>query len=131
MGCAALCWLRGAALAAGLVLLSATAGARGPVSLPSVPLTALPGEARDTLTLIKQGGPFPYRKDGSTFRNFERRLPEQPQGYYREYTVPPPGAKTRGARRIIAGQGVARDVRQSGEYYYTGDHYRSFRRIKE
>ena len=31
--------------------------------------------------------------------------------------------------RIIAGSGPGRDVRTSGEYYYTDDHYASFRRI--
>jgi len=78
------------------------------------------------LRLIEQGGPFPYpRKDGSIFGNFERRLPLQARGYYREYTVPTPGRRDRGARRIVAGQ-IAR-----GEYYYTDDHYRSFRRIRE
>jgi hypothetical protein len=64
-----------------------------------------------TLRLIQQGGPFPYpRKDGSTFGNFERRLPSQPRGYYREYTVPTPGSRDRGARRIIAGEGRGGDV---------------------
>ena len=81
----------------------------------------LPPEARTTLQLIRQGGPFPYRRDGSVFGNFERRLPAEPRGFYREYTVPTPGAHGRGARRIIAGR--------NGAYYYTGDHYRSFRRI--
>ena len=76
--------------------------------------------------------PFPYpRKDGSTFGNFEKRLPLQAQGYYREYTVPTPGSRDRGARRIIAGEGRGGDVANSGEYYYTDDHYRSFRRIRE
>jgi len=83
----------------------------------------LPREARETLALIRQGGPFPYRKDGIVFGNRERRLPVQSNGYYREYTVPTPGARDRGARRIIAGG--------SGEYYYTGDHYNTFRRIRE
>lgn len=131
MGTSALRWLRGAALALGLGLLSSAALARGPAPLPTVPLAELPPEAREILALIKQGGPFPYRKDGTVFRNFERRLPEQPRGYYREYTVPTPGARTRGARRIVAGEGAVRDVRRSGEYYYTADHYRSFRRIEE
>ena len=67
------------------------------------------------------------RKDGSTFGNFEKRLPHKPRGYYHEYTVPTPGARDRGARRIIAGS----PPESSGEYYYTDDHYRSFRRIKE
>ena len=83
----------------------------------------LPSEARQTLTLIKQGGPYPYRRDGVVFRNFERLLPLRPRGYYREYTVPTPGSRTRGARRIIAGV--------KGEYYYTEDHYQSFHRIRE
>jgi ribonuclease T1 len=82
----------------------------------------LPKEARETLDLVRRGGPFPYRKDGATFGNFERRLPIRSRGYYREYTVPTPGARDRGARRIVAG---------GGEYYYTDDHYRSFRRIRE
>lgn len=96
--------------------------------LDVVSLAALPPEARQTLLLIKQGGPFPYpRKDGSVFNNFEKRLPQQPRGYYREYTVPTPGARDRGARRIVAGG----KPQTSGEYYYTADHYRSFRRIRE
>ena len=95
-------------------------------------LADLPAEARQTLQLIQQGGPFPYpHKDGSTFGNFERRLPPQARGYYREYTVPTPGRHDRGPRRIIAGSGRHNDVASSGEYYYTADHYRSFRRISE
>jgi ribonuclease T1 len=45
--------------------------------------------------------------------------------------VPTPGSRDRGARRIVAGAGDTGDVRTSGEYYYTDDHYRSFRRIRE
>lgn len=100
--------------------------------IESVYLGDLPLEARTTLDLIKQGGPFPYpRKDGSTFGNFEKRLPERPRGYYREYTVPTPGSRDRGARRIVAGSGRTGSVATSGEYYYSHDHYRSFRRIQE
>ena len=84
---------------------------------------ALPAEARETLALIKAGGPFPYPQDGRTFHNREKRLPQRGRDYYREYTVKTPAAKDRGARRIVAGR--------SGEYYYTDDHYRSFRRIIE
>ena len=98
----------------------------------TVGLADLPPEARHTLYLIHRGGPFPYpRKDGSTFGNFENRLPTQPRGYYREYTVPTPEKHDRGARRIVAGKGRSGDVATSGEYYYTDDHYRSFRRILE
>ena len=83
----------------------------------------LPIEARATLELIKAGGPFPYRQDGRVFGNRERLLPRREGGYYQEYTVRTPGARDRGARRIVAGRG--------GEYYYTDDHYQSFRRIFE
>ena len=98
----------------------------------TIAVRELPPEGRETLQLIKQGGPFPHpKKDGSTFGNFEKRLPIQPRGYYREYTVPTPGLKHRGARRIVAGKGSCGDVRCSGEYYYTADHYKTFRRIVE
>jgi ribonuclease T1 len=101
-------------------------------NVESVKLADLPPEAQHTLRLIQRGGPFPYpRKDGSTFGNFEKRLPQQTRGYYREYTVPTPGSRDRGARRIVAGSGRSGDVATSGEYYYTDDHYRSFRRIRE
>jgi len=82
----------------------------------------LPPEARETLELIDAGGPFPYDKDGSTFGNYEGLLPEQPRGYYAEYTVPTPGEDDRGARRIVVGDG--------GEMYWTDDHYESFERIR-
>jgi ribonuclease T1 len=85
--------------------------------------TDLPREARETLALIKAGGPFPYARDGAVFGNREGLLPKRSRGYYREYTVKTPGAKDRGQRRIVAGR--------SGEFYYTDDHYRSFRRIIE
>jgi ribonuclease T1 len=88
-----------------------------------VALKQLPAEARQTLAQIKAGGPFPYTKDGSVFGNREGLLPQRTRGYYREYTVKTPGAKDRGARRIVAGM--------PGEYYYTDDHYRSFKRIIE
>ena len=100
--------------------------------IESVNLADLPPEAAQTLDLIKRGGPFPFpRKDGSIFGNFEKRLPERPYGYYREYTVPTPGRHDRGGRRIIAGSGSGGNVAHSGEYYYTDDHYRTFRRIQE
>lgn len=85
---------------------------------------ALPPQARETLRMIDRGGPFPYPRDGAVFNNFERRLPLQPRGYYREYTVPTPGLRNRGARRIISG-GDPPTV-----FYYTDDHYRSFREIQ-
>ena len=86
-------------------------------------VAGLPPEAIETLALIKAGGPFPYRKDGSVFQNREKLLPRMPRGYYREYTVATPRARDRGARRIVAG-GEPAEV-----FYYTSDHYRSFKRI--
>ena len=88
-----------------------------------VAVQELPPEARQTLALIRAGGPFPYARDGAVFNNREGRLPARERGYYREYTVKTPGASDRGARRIVAGRG--------GEFYYTHDHYRSFKRIIE
>jgi len=90
--------------------------------LPWVVEVELPVEGQATLALIDQGGPFPFPdKDGSTFGNFERLLPDHPRGYYAEYTVLTPGSTDRGARRIITGDG--------GEFYWTEDHYESFERI--
>ena len=86
-------------------------------------LAELPREAQQTLTLIKTGGPFPYSRDGIVFGNYEKRLPLKQRGYYLEYTVKTPGQRNRGARRIIAGE--------KAEYYYTDDHYNTFRRIRE
>jgi ribonuclease T1 len=74
-----------------------------------------------TLALIERGGPFPHKQDGTVFGNREGRLPSHPRGYYHEYTVKTPGARTRGARRVIRGSG--------GETYYTRDHYETFMRI--
>ena len=58
------------------------------------------------------------------FQNREGRLPQQPRGYYREYTVATPGSSDRGARRIVAG-GQPPEV-----FYYTDDHYATFRRFE-
>ena len=91
--------------------------------LESVAAAGLPPEARATLQLIKQGGPFLYPRDGVVFGNYEERLPQQPRGYYHEYTVKTPGVRNRGARRIVCGAPV--------ECYYSNDHYQTFRHIKE
>lgn len=81
----------------------------------------LPQEAYQTIKLIKSDGPFPHRQDGVVFGNRENLLPQQANGYYHEYTVETPGSADRGARRIITG-GTPPAI-----YYYTDDHYRSFR----
>lgn len=92
-------------------------------ALTSVSVADLPREARTTYQLIKQGGPFPYPRDGVTFGNYERRLPAKARGYYHEYTVKTPGAHNRGARRIVCGQ--------PADCYYSDDHYETFKRIRE
>lgn len=94
---------------------------------PVVALAELPPQGRETYRLIRQGGPFPYEKDGTVFHNRERLLPQHPRGFYREYTVRTPGSKDRGARRIVCG-GPATTPEAC---YYTADHYASFRRIVE
>lgn len=89
--------------------------------LRTIPYSQLPRQARETITLIDEGGPFPYSKDGSVFQNREGLLPGRQSGYYREYTVETPGSDDRGARRIIQGA--------EGELYYTDDHYDSFKYV--
>lgn len=84
----------------------------------------LPAEAIETLQRIERGGPFAHRQDGAIFQNRERLLPPQPRGYYREYTVETPGSRDRGARRLVSGGDPPL------EYFYSDDHYRSFRRFQ-
>jgi ribonuclease T1 len=109
---------------AGLVLLASSAAAFAFSS--NVALADLPRQAQSTYALIQQGGPFPYEKDGAAFGNYERQLPAQKRGYYREYTVKTPATKNRGAIRIVCGgiKGKSLDA-----CYYTDDHYASFKRI--
>jgi ribonuclease T1 len=106
-----------------LAWLAIALGAQGFSPPGTIQVSDLPAEARETIALIRKGGPFPWSKDGSTFGNREGLLPKRERGYYREYTVRTPGARDRAARRIVAGR--------AGELYYTADHYRSFRRVLE
>ena len=64
---------------------------------------------------VKTGGPFKYKQDGTVFHNKEGYLPQEPDGYYHEYTVEDPSVPNRGARRLVVGNG--------GEFYYTDSHY--------
>ncbi|QOY62795.1 ribonuclease [Lysobacter sp. H21R4] len=84
----------------------------------------LPGEAHPVLEAIARGGPYAYRQDDGVFQNREGRLPQRARSHYREYTVPTPGASDRGARRIVTGGDPPT------EYFYTDDHYGSFRRFE-
>jgi ribonuclease T1 len=117
------CWATALCAAA---LLSTAAHARGPAPA-DIAVSEIPAEGRDVLVRIKAGGPFRYERDGVVFGNREHRLPERKRGYYHEYTVPTPGAKNRGARRIVCGG--AKTAPEA--CYYTGDHYETFARIRE
>jgi ribonuclease T1 len=92
-----------------------------------VHVAELPPQGRATYELIRQGGPFPNGKDGAVFGNRERLLPAAKRGFYREYTVPTPGSRDRGARRIVCGG----PMKAPYACYYTADHYASFRMIVE
>ena len=41
-------------------------------TVKEIAIEDLPTEARTTLQLINQGGPFPYQRDGPVFGNFEQ-----------------------------------------------------------
>lgn len=101
---------------------SACAFVDAPVS-DSVPACDnLPSEARATISLVQEGGPYPYPdNDDARFGNYEGVLPDEELGYYREYTVDTPGVSHRGARRIVTGGEGDPEV-----WYYTDDHYESF-----
>lgn len=101
---------------------AAPATVTAPPGVGTIARSSLPRQAITTLGLIDQGGPYPYRQDGVIWENREGLLPDQPRGYYHEYTVVTPGSPDRGARRIITGGSPA-------ERYYTDDHYGSFRLI--
>jgi ribonuclease T1 len=93
----------------------------------TVSLNELPAQAQTTHRLILSGGPFPHDKDGVVFGNRERSLPRQPRGFYREYTVETPGARNRGAKRIVCG---GKPPTRPEACFYTADHYATFRQIE-
>ena len=97
---------------------------------PLILVADLPREGRDTLALIRKGGPYPYSKDGSVFSNRERILPREARGYYHEFTVKTPRSRDRGAQRIICGSAAGKQ-QVLDVCYYTDDHYASFKKIKE
>lgn len=86
-----------------------------------------PIDVAPTIQRIRSKGSFPHRNDGSVFKNTVVKgrtvpeLPVEPYGYYREYVHPTPGVKGAGPQRVVVGQ--------SGEIYYTPDHYKSFIRL--
>ena len=127
--------LRAAGFAVLLVLLTGLLGlnpslvqAKGSVDVGTIAVAQLPQQGQSMMTLIYQGGPFRYDKDGTVFGNREQILPAKNRGYYREYTVKTPSERTRGARRIVCG-GLKPATPET--CYYTDDHYASFRKITQ
>ena len=112
-----------------LSFLSAIASGKQAERIATDPIsaTSLPREAQQALSQVRRGLPYPYAKDGVVFGNYERLLPRQPRGYYREFTVRTPGIRSRGAQRLVVGGEPA----TSREIYYTADHYASFVRVRE
>ncbi len=74
------------------------------------------------LERIRRGESDPHRNDGGVFHNREGLLPDRPSGHYREYVIRTPGINHAGPQRLVVGR--------DGEVFYTGDHYRSFRKIR-
>jgi len=132
-----LSWLArsGASAVTTALLLSGLAGGAqakeaAPTAAPAlaeIALSELPVQAQETHRLVLAGGPFPYDKDGVVFGNRERLLPAKDRGFYREYTVKTPGARNRGARRLVCG---GKPPTSPEVCYYTGDHYASFQRVR-
>lgn len=127
-------WLLWCGVTAGVVGAAGFALARETAprttDFPLILVADLPREGRDTLALIRKGGPYPYSKDGSVFSNRERILPREARGYYHEFTVKTPRSRDRGARRIICGSAAGKQ-QVLDVCYYTDDHYASFKKIKE
>jgi ribonuclease T1 len=118
--------LMGLGLVVGAAFADVAVAREAPAPDQTADLSTLPPQAQATYRLVLAGGPFPYSKDGVVFGNREQLLPRQARGYYREYTVKTPGAKDRGARRIVCG-GLPPKAPEA--CYYTDDHYASYRRI--
>jgi ribonuclease T1 len=122
-------WLAAAlaVVALGTCLAAPYATGKSSYATEEIRSDALPAEGRDVLARIQSGRPLPYERDGVVFGNRERLLPARPRGYYHEYTVKTPGQRSRGARRIVCGDAIA----STSECYYSDDHYRSFKRIRQ
>jgi filamentous hemagglutinin len=79
-------------------------------------------DLRPTIERIDRGKRLRFSHDGSVFENRERRLPNKPSGYYREFIHPTPDDDGPGGQRVVIGRG--------GETYYTPDHYKTFHRVR-
>ena len=115
-------------LVVGGLVFSGAVLAKGPElsgGILAITVAELPTQGKQIYALIYRGGPFAHEKDGVVFGNRERLLPLEKRGFYHEYTVSTPGAKNRGAKRIVCGgQPKTPEI-----CYYTADHYASFRKI--
>ncbi|MFB7467325.1 polymorphic toxin-type HINT domain-containing protein [Streptomyces sp. NPDC056224] len=69
---------------------------------------------------VMSGGAKGHAK--GVFLNSKKSLPKKPEGYYRESDVWPTGGVNRGTERLIFGK--------KGEVYFTGDHYKTFVRVR-
>ena len=110
-----------------------TASSISAQTIKTVSFGDLPVGAKDVINGIKSGStdwPF-VKNDGIRFGNREKRLPQNNNASYKEYTVCSDQMKkqlkegkrpNRGAKRII------HDVKNN-IYYYTDDHYKTFNRV--
>ena len=58
------------------------------------------------------GESYPYRNDGSIFKNNEALLPPQSYGYYTKYVVPNDMLSDVGPQRIVTGKKEKRIIYQ-------------------
>lgn len=82
-------------------------------------------DLKSTFDRISDGQKYnQFANDGATFLNKEGRLPSAADpNYYTEHVIRTPGINNRpGPQRLITGKG--------GEAYYTGNHYKSFTKVK-
>lgn len=82
---------------------------------------------KDAEALGWQGGSVQKYKEGaaiggSRFGNYEGLLPDTEGVRYTECDIDTDGASSRGAKRVI--------FSSDGHYYYTDDHYKSFREVR-
>jgi guanyl-specific ribonuclease Sa len=88
-----------------------------------IDITAEDLGVQSTMERINNGGSYPHRNDGGTYKNLGGELPAKADpNYYNEYVHPTQGTNGPGTQRIIIGKG--------GEYYYSPDHYKTFIRFK-
>jgi len=93
----------------------------------------LPPEAKETVNKIKAGSAdWPFLKnDGMRFGNREKRLPLNNKASYKEYTICTESMKNqlkKGKRPNRGKHRIVYDVKNE-IYYYTGDHYKTFKKV--